>query len=105
VSYSRIYSDTNVSKLDNQDIDNLVYNFKNFGISITGTKGFDHAQVTAGGIDLNDINIDTMEAHNTTGLYFTGEVLDVDGICGGYNLSWAFTSAQLAANHIIKVLE
>lgn len=105
VSYSRIYSDTNVSKLDNQDIDNLVYNFKNFCISITGTKGFDHAQVTAGGIDLNDINIDTMEAHNTTGLYFTGEVLDVDGICGGYNLSWAFTSAQIAANHIIKVLQ
>ncbi len=103
VSASRIYADTTVSKLDQQDIENLIYNFKNFVISINGTKGFDAAQVTAGGVDLKEINLETMESKKQPGLFFTGEVLDVDGICGGYNLNWAFTSASIAANAIIKV--
>jgi len=102
VSYSRIYSDTVVSKLDEEDISNLVYYFKNFTIEITGTKGFDSSQVTAGGVSLNDINTSTMESISCPNLFFTGEVLDVDGICGGYNLNWAFTSASFAANEIIK---
>ncbi|MCR5581933.1 MAG: aminoacetone oxidase family FAD-binding enzyme [Pseudobutyrivibrio sp.] len=102
VSFSRIYADTRVNKLDQEDIDNLVYNFKYFTISILKTKGFDHAQVTAGGVDLDDINLDTMESRVQKGLYFTGEVLDVDGICGGYNLNWAYTSADIAASAIIK---
>ncbi len=102
VSYSRIYSDTLVDKLDDKDIENLIYNFKNFSISVDGTKGFDNAQVTAGGVDLSDINIETMESIKCKGLYFTGEVLDVDGICGGYNINWAYTSASIAADAIIK---
>lgn len=102
VSLSRIYADTLVSKLDDQDIDNLVYNFKHFEVSLKGTKGFDNSQVTAGGVDLSGINLDTMEAKNTKGLYFTGEVLDVDGICGGYNLTWAFICATKAAQAIIS---
>ncbi|MBP5324087.1 MAG: aminoacetone oxidase family FAD-binding enzyme, partial [Pseudobutyrivibrio sp.] len=102
VSLSRIYPDTCVSKLDDEDIENLVYNFKNFAISITGTKGFDNAQVTAGGVDLSEIDLDTMEAKKEKGLYFTGEVLDIDGICGGYNLNFAYTSADICAKAIIK---
>lgn len=102
ISYARIYSDTVVSKLDDEDINNLVYYFKNFTIGITGTKGFDSSQVTAGGVSLKDINTMTMESNTCTNLFFTGEVLDVDGICGGYNLNWAFTSATLASNAIIK---
>ncbi|MBE5919171.1 MAG: aminoacetone oxidase family FAD-binding enzyme [Pseudobutyrivibrio ruminis] len=105
VSLSRIYSDTLVSKLDEKDIENLVYNFKSFVISIKGTKGFDSSQVTAGGVDLSDINTNTMESQKSAGLYFIGEVLDVDGICGGYNLTWAYTSATLAANDLIKVIK
>ncbi len=102
VSYARIYGDTLVSKLDDEDIDNLVYFFKHFSISLDGTKGFDSSQVTAGGIDLDSIDLDTMESKNCKGLYFTGEVLDVDGICGGYNLTWAYSSASKAAEAIIK---
>ena len=105
VSLSRIYGDTLVSKLDDEDIENLVYNFKCFIVSINGTKGFDSSQVTAGGVDLSGINTDTMEANNQKGLYFIGEVLDVDGICGGYNLTWAYTSATIAANDLIKVMK
>ncbi|MBR4706599.1 MAG: aminoacetone oxidase family FAD-binding enzyme [Pseudobutyrivibrio sp.] len=102
VSLSRIYPDTVVSKLDDEDIENLVFNFKNFPISILGTKGFDNAQVTAGGIDLSEIDLSTMEANKVKGLYFTGEVLDIDGICGGYNINFAYTSADLCAKAIIK---
>ena len=102
VSYARIYGDTAVSKLDDEDISNLIYYFKHFSIALTGTKGFDHSQVTAGGIDLSEINLDTMESLKKKGLYFTGEVLDVDGICGGYNLTWAYTSADKAAKAIIS---
>ncbi|SHJ30589.1 aminoacetone oxidase family FAD-binding enzyme [Pseudobutyrivibrio xylanivorans] len=102
VSYARIYGDTVVSKLDDEDMDNLVYYFKHFSISLEGTKGFDNSQVTAGGVDLDGIELDTMESKNCKGLYFTGEVLDVDGICGGYNLTWAYLSASKAAKAIIK---
>ncbi len=102
VSYSRIYPDTLVCKLDDEDIKNLVQNFKHFSINITGTKGFDSSQVTAGGVDLDGIDLTTMEAKTEKGLFFIGEVLDVDGICGGYNLTWAYTSADIAANAIIN---
>lgn len=102
ISYSRIYADTQVNKLDDEDINNLVFNFKHFSLNITGTKGFDSSQVTAGGVDLSDINLETMESKQCQNLYFTGEVLDVDGICGGYNLTWAYTSAMLAKNAILK---
>jgi hypothetical protein len=102
ISYSRIYGDTVVDKLDDEDIANLVYNFKYFSINVTGTKGFDSSQVTAGGVSLQDIDTNTMESKTCKDLFFTGEVLDVDGICGGYNLTWAYTSADIAANEILK---
>ncbi|SEK62515.1 hypothetical protein SAMN02910377_01398 [Pseudobutyrivibrio ruminis] len=105
VSYSRIYGDTTVDRLDEEDVENLVYFFKNFTISVDGTKGFDSAQVTAGGVDLSEIDTSSMESLKCKGLYFTGEVLDVDGICGGYNLNWAYTSADIASKSIIKELQ
>lgn len=105
VSYSRIYGDTTVDCLDEEDIDNLVYFFKNFSIPVDGTKGFDSAQVTAGGVDLSEIDTSSMESLKCKGLYFTGEVLDVDGICGGYNLNWAYTSSDIASKSIIKELQ
>jgi len=105
VSYSRIYGDTTVDCLDEEDLENLVYFFKNFTIAVDGTKGFDNAQVTAGGVDLSEIDTSSMESLKCKGLYFTGEVLDVDGICGGYNLNWAYTSADIASKSIIKELQ
>lgn len=105
VSFSRIYGDTTVDRLDEEDIENLVYFFKNFTIAVDGTKGFDNAQVTAGGVDLSEIDTSSMESLKCKGLYFTGEVLDVDGICGGYNLNWAYTSADIASKSIIKELQ
>ena len=75
---------------------------KHFRLNIIGTLGFDEAQVTHGGIRCSEVNEDTMESKLITGLYFTGEILDVDGDCGGFNLQWAYSSARAAAEDIIK---
>ncbi|MCI8301065.1 MAG: NAD(P)/FAD-dependent oxidoreductase [Lachnospiraceae bacterium] len=65
-------------------------------IDIIGTKGFDHAQVTAGGVETRELNPATMESLLVPGLYFAGEVVDIDGLCGGYNLQWAWSSGAVA---------
>ncbi len=65
-------------------------------IDIVGTKGFDYAQVSAGGVETSEVNPTTMESRLVPGLYFAGEVLDVDGMCGGYNLQWAWSSGYSA---------
>lgn len=68
----------------------------NLPLTITGTQSFEQAQVCQGGIRLTEIDGSTMESKLHAGLYFAGEVLDVDGICGGYNLQWAWSSGHLA---------
>lgn len=88
--------------LNKNKLNKLVDRLKGLKINISSTKGFDQAQVTAGGVSLDDIDLTTMESKKQTGLYFTGEVLDVDGICGGYNLEWARYSAAQAAAAVIK---
>jgi predicted flavoprotein YhiN len=74
-------------------------------VPVTGVQGFDQAQVTAGGILLKDFDWDTMESNRVPGLYAAGEVLDVDGDCGGFNLQWAWSSALIAARAIDKSLK
>lgn len=71
-----------------------------FKMDIVATKDFDNAQVCSGGISLSDINSLTMESKIVKNLYFVGEILDVDGDCGGYNLSFACISALLAAKSL-----
>ena len=57
-------------------------------------------QICSGGIALDEINIYTMESNMVNGLYITGELLDVDGDCGGYNLTWAWISGIIAGENI-----
>lgn len=76
--------------------DNLV----SFNVDIVGTRGFDVAQVSLGGISLDDIDINTFESKVVSGLYFTGEVVDVTGDCGGYNLGFAFLSGMIAGESV-----
>lgn len=71
-------------------------NLTNFMIDITGTNSFEQAQTCTGGIPLTEINPNTMESTKTKGLYITGELLDVDGDCGGYNLSFAWITGMIA---------
>ena len=77
----------------------LIKLIKRFPLPITGTLGFDYAQVTKGGIPLNETDEHLM-SRLQSGLYFAGEILNVDGECGGYNLHWAFASAHAVAEGI-----
>ena len=62
---------------------------------VTGTNGFDRAQVCAGGVDCGEVTRHLM-SKKQPGLYFAGEILDIDGFCGGYNLQWAWSSGAVA---------
>lgn len=70
---------------------------KRWEFIVTDTNGFPNAQTTAGGIDTRDLQEGTLESKLVPGLYFAGEVMDVDGDCGGYNLQWAWSSGHTAA--------
>ena len=76
---------------------------KNFTLSVLGTLGFDYAQVTRGGLDMSGVT-EELESKYVKNLFFAGEILDVDGCCGGYNLHWAFASGYAVADSIIKRL-
>lgn len=67
---------------------------KSFPTNIIGTNTFEQAQVCMGGVDTKEVNPRTLESLLVKGLYFAGEILDVDGICGGYNLQWAWSSGH-----------
>lgn len=73
---------------------------KNFKLKVTGTLGFDYAQVTRGGVDVKSVNPLTYESKIKRGAFIIGEALNVDGDCGGYNLSFAFVTGIVAARSI-----
>ena len=75
-----------------------------FSLSIRDTSGFEQAQVCAGGIDTMEIHPETMESVLHKGLYFAGEIVDIDGPCGGYNLQWAWSSGAVAGRSSAKEL-
>lgn len=75
---------------------------KHFRFSVTGTKGFRDAQVTHGGVPASELREESLESRSVPGLFFCGELLDVDGLCGGYNLHFAWGSGLLAAKEITQ---
>lgn len=83
-----------------EQIQNLCKITKQFKIKIYGTNGFEHAQCCGGGVSLKEIDPLTMESLKVSGLYLCGEILDVYGDCGGYNLQWAWTSGYLAGSAV-----
>ena len=85
-----------ISQISYREIASAASKAKNFELEVTGTKGFANAQVTSGGIPVEEITPETMESRICKGLYFAGEIIDVDAGCGGYNLQWAFASGLLA---------
>jgi predicted Rossmann fold flavoprotein len=89
------------NSLTKKQIISLVQQIKSWRVSITDTNPFDQAQVSAGGVDTSEINPDTMESKIVKGLYLTGELIDVDGTCGGYNLQWAWSTGAIAGKSII----
>jgi len=88
--------DAFVSTLNMKEINKLIKVLLGFEFEVIGSDGFLDAQVTSGGINLKEVNKYTLESLLVKGLYFTGEVLDIDGKSGGYNLQWAWSSGFVA---------
>lgn len=96
VKRSQLASSKRWHQLSIREKNILASNFVDFRLEITGTNSFSRAQVASGGVPLTEIDPRTMESKIVKGLYLTGEILDVDGDCGGYNLTFAFLSGILA---------
>lgn len=91
-----IHLQTPVSQICDDDLRNICAAVKRLEVDLTEPLGMDNAQVTAGGVYTGEFSSHTMESKLVPGLYACGEVLDVDGDCGGYNLQWAWSSGRLA---------
>jgi len=74
-------------------------------LEVIGTRGYTHAEATAGGVDLHDVDWRTMESRRVRGLHLCGEILDVDGRIGGFNFQWAWSSGYLAGRGAIEALK
>lgn len=94
-----ISRDQPVSGMDSEKWQTLLKQIKEYKTVITATNSFEQAQVCCGGVDTREIEPDTMESRQVRGLYLAGELLDVDGICGGYNLQWAWSSGAVAGTY------
>lgn len=91
-----------VKDLNDSDIRKLCTVLKKYRVKILETTGFKNAQATAGGVSLYEVNTETLESKIVKGLYFSGEVLDVYGECGGFNLQWAWASGHIAGENAAK---
>ncbi len=85
-----------VKDFTDENIRKCVLFLKELRLTVTGDNGFNNAQICAGGIELEGFEADTMESKLQKGLYAVGEILDVDAICGGYNLHWAWATGTIA---------
>jgi hypothetical protein len=97
---SGINDKTQYANLSNAQLRSIIEKLLHFKIEIKGKTTYKEEFVTSGGIDLKNINMKTMESKLTGNLYFAGEVLNVDGITGGFNFQAAWTTAMLAARDI-----
>lgn len=91
-----VYGSGKIAQLHKEELESVCNAVKGFEIPLTEPMGMDSAQVTAGGIMTGEFDSMTMESKLVPGLYACGEVLDIDGDCGGYNLQWAWSSGRLA---------
>ena len=91
-----------VTVLDDKKCKEIAAILKKFQFKAIGTTGFLNSQVTAGGLDTKTFNSKTMESREAKGFYAVGEILDIDGDCGGFNLQWAWSSAFCASDNILK---
>ena len=100
VKKAGIAKNTPADRIDEKQLRKLVDTIKNYPVILDKVRDFEFAQVCAGGIRTEEIDTKTLESKLVPGLYFAGEILDVDGICGGYNLQWAWSSGFVAGSQI-----
>lgn len=101
---SDVEMNTPAGKLTDKNIDNIILHLKQLEFKISGVRGFEFSQVTAGGLNSSDFNTKTLMSKKQNGLFACGEILNVNGDCGGYNLHFAWTSGRLAGASAVKYI-
>ena len=96
VKRCRIKPSAPLESLSTAELEKVAHCCSCFTLTVKGTSGFDSAQITVGGIKTSEFSPETLESRLVKGLYACGEVLDIDGDCGGFNLQWAWASGRLA---------
>ncbi|WP_194609097.1 aminoacetone oxidase family FAD-binding enzyme [Clostridium vitabionis] len=96
LSLAGIPRNIRISEVTDRMLDTLVPEITSFPLTVTGTNSFAQAQTCSGGVDTAEVDPETMASGLVPGLYFAGEILDVDGICGGYNLHFAWRTGEIA---------
>lgn len=86
-------------KLTDAQMEKLIAEIQHFSMKISGYQGFEYGQVCSGGVKISQLDARTMACKKLPGLYLAGEIIDADGICGGYNLQWAFSTGFIAGTH------
>ena len=102
LKYSKLQIKTE-SQLNKKLINSLIFTIKNLTLPINNTRGFRYAEVATGGVDLREIDPKTLQSLIVKGLYFAGEILDVDGDRGGFNFSWAWITGIKVGNNLKRV--
>lgn len=100
VSISAIDPATTMAHLSRDDRRRLVHTLLDTRLEVSGSRGYQYAEVTAGGVPLDEIDQVTMASRRCPGLYLVGEILDVDGRIGGFNFQWAWSSGWIAGRAI-----
>ncbi|MBI9045583.1 MAG: aminoacetone oxidase family FAD-binding enzyme [Anaerolineaceae bacterium] len=72
-------------------------------VKVEGVRGFEYCQVSTGGVEINQVNSESLESKIIEGMFFAGEILDIHGPCGGYNLQWAFSSGVIAGRYVSRI--
>lgn len=98
---SGILAEQTMASVSENNWNRLLHHLKSYETEIVAANPFEQAQVCCGGVDTREISDQTLESRKTPGLYFAGEILDVDGICGGYNLQWAWASGAVAGKSAV----
>ena len=96
--------DLPIKRLGSRQKSGLVRFLLNYPLETSGVYGYKKAEVTAGGVELKEVNVGTMESKIVPGLYFAGEILDIDGRIGGFNFQWAWSSGAVAGRSAAKSL-
>ena len=99
----KLHGETTMANLSREDRRTLVQALLEWSLPVAGGRGYNFAEVTAGGVPLAEVDPSTLESRRCSGLYFTGEILDVDGRLGGFNFQWAWSSAWVVASALARV--
>ncbi len=100
IKRSGIDPEKQVNEVTAEERKRLVDLTKAFSVTLTGLRGYNEAIVTQGGVNVKEVNPSTMESKKLQGLYFAGEVLDLDGVTGGFNLQIAWSTGMLAGRSV-----